>query len=253
MRARAPAFVAPSAAALVAAAFVVAILAPRPAAARMQATLEFGGGASIPLSKYIDVEGNDGRHVVENGPHGALNLALLFGNWQFRYAASWISLGRAEVRIPAGYVQDYRDVKQVVDNLPNAVTNILKVPALPDVGVKRDVDDTLAFHSFTFGYRFYFLRGRWQPYMPLEIGAAVVTSDYLTRTLYGLTLSTGVGLDVRLWEFLYAGLSVRYGFYLTETDQSIAAVGLAGGSDLFDSSVAMAHIIAASVQLQARY
>jgi len=238
---------------LLVAAFAVGFAAsPRPAAARMAATLEFGPGVSIPLTRYIDVSGDEGHHRVDNGVHAALNLSILFGNWQFRYAANWISLGTADIDIPDQFHQDYQDVQAFLGEARPVVGDIVRLPEFPAVG-KVDADSVLAFHSFTFGYRFYFLRGMWQPYVPVELGAVVVASDYLSRTIFGFAAATGIGLDVNVWGPLYLGAQVRYHFYLTETDQSVAAIGLLAQGDIFDASVAFAHVIAATVHIQARY
>lgn len=218
-------------------------LAPRPAAARMVATLEFGGGAAIPLARYIDAESPRGHNTIENGVHGALNLSILFDNWQFRYAANFVSLGVQDFSLPQS---TFEEVNRVAEQLTGA-------PLLQAREAREDLGESLVFHSLTFGYRFYFLRGRWQPYLPLEIGATIVDSDVLSRTLYGVTAASGIGLDVRIWRFLYAGLSVRYNFYLTETDQNIAGLGLVASEDIFESTVAMAHVIAITAQIQGRY
>lgn len=218
-------------------------LAPRPAAARMQATLEFGVGAAIPLTRYVDSGGPDGHNRIDNGVHAALNLAILFDNWQFRYAVSVLSLGHQDLLIPQG---TFDQINQAARDLTG--TDVLG--ARTSVG---NVDDTLTFHTLTFGYRFYLLRGTWQPYIPVEIGAAIVQSDTLTRSLYGFTLGTGVGLDVHIWKFLYAGLGVRYNFCFTETDQTIAGLGFLASENIFESAAAMAHIISITAQLQGRY
>lgn len=230
-------------------------LAPTPAAARMVATLEFGAGASIPLSRYIDAESSRGHNTVENGIHASLNLSLLFDGWQFRYAANFISLGTQDFELP----QDTFDRMNLIGEQVNRVFEAqggqppLDEPLLPARRDRGDVNDSLVFHSLTFGYRFWLLRGRWQPYIPVEIGAAIVDSDVLSRTLYGFTLASGIGLDVRIWRFLYAGLGVRYNFYLTETDQNIAGLGFLASENIFDSTVAMAHVIAVTAQIQGRY
>ena len=227
------------------------VMAPPRAEARMQATLEFGPGVSIPLTNYIDVSGKDGHNTIENSVHASLNLSLLFGNWTFRYAVNWIKLGRQDLKIPGDIFQEYEAVQTFLAG--SGLAGTFSLPNLPNASSAGDLDDTMAFHSISFGYRFYLLRGTWQPYIPLELGATIVSSDQLSRTIYGATASTGIGLDVNVWGPLYVGLAARYNFYITETDQALAVLGLVTSRNIYDSSVAMAHIISITTHLQARY
>lgn len=227
------------------------VVASSRAEARMQATLEFGPGISIPLTRYIDVSGKDGHNRIDNGVHASLNLSLLFGNWTFRYAANWITLGRQDLKIPGDIYQEYTAVQQFLAG--TQLGGQLSLPDLPNAESAGDLGSTMVFHQIEFGYRFYLLRGTWQPYIPLELGAVVVSSDQLSRTIYGATASTGIGLDVNVWEFLYVGVAARYNFCITETDQALAVIGLVTSRNIYDSSIAMAHIVSITAHLQARY
>jgi hypothetical protein len=218
--------------------------APRPAAARMQLTVEMGPGVSIPLSTYINAESPKGFNRLDNGLHAAFNLTVLFDSWSFRYQINWLGIDHSAYRLPDDSVQNLR--------LAGLLTGNDELANLAQEG-EASLDETLAFHSATFGYRFYLLRGTWQPYIPVDLGAVFVSGTPLSRTLFGATLSAGFGLDVRLWRFLYAGLSVRYQFYITELDQNAGLAGFLASKDLYSSAYAMAHILSTTAHIQARF
>jgi len=219
-------------------------LAPRPAAARMQLTVEAGPGVSIPLSRYISAESGEGFNRLDNSLHAAFNLTVLFDNWMFRYQINWLGIDHSAYRLPDDSLENLRLVGLLSgdDELAN----------LPQEG-EANLSETIAFHSVSFGYRFYLLRGRWQPYIPVDLGAVFVSGTPLSRTLFGATASTGVGLDVRFWRNLYAGLALRYQFYVTELDQNAGLAGFLASKDLYSSTYAMAHILTTTLHIQARF
>lgn len=218
------------------------LLAPSVAQGRMKLTVEFGLGSSIPLNRYVDVSGDDAMRRIDNTVHGALNLSVLFDGWTFHYSGNWVTLGRFKARLPQSYVDTY-----------NQYAWEYGAETLDSNELSGDANDDVGFHSLTFGYRFYFAHGRFQPYLPLELGAVIVESDSLTRTLFGGTASTGIGLDIRIWSFVYAGVSARYHFYVTETDGLSVGAGMMASSDLWDATVAMAHVISVTAQAQVRF
>lgn len=218
-----------------------ALMAPE-GSAKHRILVEVGPGVTIPLTRYFDVKADDSFVFVENSAHAAVNVSALFGGWTFRYAANMISLGHGERRWSTAFH----------GKLNNFLQNIGS-QGLPQES-QGELDDTVTFHSLSFGYRFYFTDTRWQPYVPLELGAVFATSEtFGERTLYGLTASTGFGLDVQLWRWLYAGVAVRYNFVMTEGLPETALVGLTSDSPQFSNAVNMAHLISVTAQLQARY
>ena len=212
------------------------------AAAQHRVLLEVGPGVAIPVTKYFNVEATDGYARAENSPNAAVGMAVLFGGWTFRYALSSIMVGHAERRFPTGFHE----------KLSNFMQNIGE-QAPPQEG-EGNIDEAVSFHSISFGYRFYLTRSRWQPYIPLELGAVFASSEMFDeKTVYGVVAGTGFGLDVQLWKWLWAGLTVRYNFVLTEGIPETAVAGLTSDKPELSAAVNMVHLIGITAQLQARY
>ena len=204
--------------------------------------LEVGGGVNVPATRYVDVETDDGYMFADNSLHGQFNAALLFGGFSFRYAANVVSVDYFEELLP----------EALHENLGTALSSLgAETPPRYQDG---RINKTLSFHTFSIGYRFYFTSSRWQPYLPLEIGAAVVSGEALEdKALYGANLGTGFGVDVQLWGPLWAGLALRYTFVITEGYPETAIIGVTSSDPSFESAIAMAHLIGVSAQLQVRY
>lgn len=204
--------------------------------------LEVGGGVNVPATRYVDVSTDDGYMFADNSLHGQFSAALLFGGFSFRYAANVTNIDYYEERLPDGL---HQQLGEVIAQLGG------EAPPQESSGT---VDQTLTFHTFDVGYRFYFTNTRWQPYLPVEFGATIVSGEALEdKALYGANVSTGVGVDVQLWGPLWAGLAVRYTFVITEGYPETAIIGVTSSDPSFESSIAMAHLIGASAQLQLRY
>jgi hypothetical protein len=204
--------------------------------------VEMGGGANIPLNRYVDLAADDGYIYAENSVHGNANIAVIFSGFTFRYAANVMNVGYYEEQIPSALHKTLNDT-----------LGGLGLESI-DAFSSGTLNQTLTFHTFCIGYRFYLTDSRWQPYIPLEVGAAVASGDALAdKALYGATLATGLGLDVQLWGPLWAGLAVRYSFVITEGYPETAILGFSSSTPSFEAAVAMEHLLGVSAQLQVRY
>lgn len=215
---------------------LVALALPSTASAEDRMAVEVGGGLGIPIGTYIDMAGTDSFHKVDNGLGGAINVALMFKGFTFRYASNWMSTSNGRLRLPDSIIQS---VQQIGVTLPKETT--------------YEPDGAIQLESAMIGYRFYLADGRFQPYIPLEVGAAFGSGGPLSRTTYGATAATGVGLDIQVWKYFWAGLAVRYEFYLTESDSDAAILGLLATQDVVESAMSLAHYISITANLQARF
>ena len=204
--------------------------------------LEFGAGPTIPVTTYFDVGVEDGFATVENSTHAALGLSLIIKGFTVRYGANFVHLGEFKREWPT----------TSLNKLNGVITSIGGNP-LPKQE-SGQVNDEIVFHSLAVGYRFYFLDGRFQPYLPLEVGMVAVGGEPLEdKTLYGATLATGVGLDIQIWKAFFVGIAARYSFVITEAIPETALVGFTSNSPSFEHSVAMAHLISVTAQAQVRF
>ena len=204
--------------------------------------VEVGGGVNIPLNRYVDIETDDGYIFAENELHGNVNVALLIGGFSIRYAANVVNIGYYEERLP----------DSILTPLNQALNNMGEESIAKDTS--GTLNETLTFHTLGLGYRFYFANGGFQPYLPIEVGAAIVSGDALgDKALYGISLGTGFGLDIHVAGFLWVGLAARYTFILTEPYPETALIGFSSEESTFEAAVAMEHLIGVTAQLQARF
>ena len=217
--------------------------AERTAVAQYHLLLEVGAGATIPVTQYFSVQSEDGYAEAENGPHAGVGVGIVIKGFQLRYAASLIKLGVGKRRWPTSSLQKLNTFFQGLGQGP-----------IPQQG-SENLDATITFHTVTVGYRFDLTKTRWQPYIPLEIGGVFAMSGdvFDDKTLYGMTVGVGFGLDVQVYKAFYLGLAVRYNFVLTESIPEVALVGLTSDTPSFESAVAMAHLISVTLQTQVRF
>ena len=220
---------------------LVCALWASPAVARSPIALELGGGAAIPIGRFIDAQSGVGHNTVENGAAGSMDVSLLLGGFTLRWSSSWITLGRQDILVSENIQKQINDFREQLGLAPIEREK------------SAELDGAAHFGALAAGYRFTILSGRWQPYVPLELGIAVVESESLSRSLYGLTAGTGLGLDVRAWDRLWVGVAVRYQVFVTEADQSMAALGLVATEDAVASSLAVLHLVTTSLHVQVRY
>ncbi|MCA9519490.1 MAG: outer membrane beta-barrel protein [Myxococcales bacterium] len=74
----------------------------------------------------------------------------------------------------------------------------------------------LQMHKILFGYRFTLYRGIVRPYIPLGLGAVIVpkNSTFQLDRAYGMDLSAGFGMEIRIVKHLYITVDARYHFNL---------------------------------------
>ncbi len=233
---------------------VVALLGvalPLPAAARSRIGLELSPGVSVPLHRFIDTRGGEGgRFVVDNTVHMALGFSLLLDAFEFRYVLNRVALTREDLVFPRSLYEDAVGLLHAGWDFDRQGE-----PADFPSHVRVNLDETLDFHALTFGYRFRLVRAeaRFQPYVPVALGAGIVTGPILRRALLGFSLNTGLGLGIRLVDVLWLGLEARYHFYLTEHDQAMGFVDFLATRALWNDKVAYMNLLSFSGSLLLRY
>lgn len=222
---------------------VVLALLAAPAAANARARLELTvePGFTIPCNKYISVKGKEGdAHMrIGNTVGFSLQTSLLLNNWEFHYGMNQVKMTDIDLVVPDSLIQA---APQGVD-VPKSVSSYL--------------GSRLTFHSVTLGYRFYVMnRAGWRLFIPNGLGAAIVSGKAVSRSLFGASANLGFGAD---WQpfasfpYFLVNATVKYNFHITETSQELAGLGVLAGGSIWNSAVAMMHLVTVNVGIAGRW
>lgn len=176
--------------------------------------VEIGPGVAIPLGDFLVSEGASVSERVDSTVGFGTQINLLLDDWELRYA--FMVLPTADVRTHIGqdFATRYNDAIQQANQVIGA-TLLEPIQAGDDVSG----GDTIVLHHVNFGYRIHFYRSDLRVYMPVGLGLALTTGpeSMLSRTLYGLSANTGIGIDYDVISWLRIGGSVRYMFTFSES------------------------------------
>lgn len=156
--------------------------------------LGVGGGATFPLSDYIQAAPNNKPYSlssVKNGPGWSFHAELLLLGMEIRYTWS---------------VFTWKEIK-------NKHGNSISTSGLP----------WLQFHTLTLGYRWYLVNSAFKLYLPIGGGATFVTFNDVKKLKgqYGATLYAGLEMEYEVVKHFRIGLGARYNFYITNQPTDI--------------------------------
>lgn len=141
-------------------------------------------------------------------------LNLLLDDWELRYAFSILPTDSVSTNVTQAFADRFnQSVNQANQTLG---ANLLEpIQAGEQVGG----GEAITLHHINFGYRIHYYRERVRVYTPIGLGLALTTGpeSMLSRTLYGLSANTGVGVDYDVLKWLRVGGSVRYMFTFSES------------------------------------
>jgi hypothetical protein len=227
----------------------LALLAASPTTALAQTQsnieIEFAPGVAIPIGDFLVSEASQASRRVDSGVGFGMALNLVLDNWEFRYALSILPTVKVEQSWGPTFVEEWNNA---FDEL--GLPDVLIEPNQADGGVKFTGDgSSISIHHVNVGYRFHVYDSDLRVFIPVGIGAAITTGseDTLSRSLYGLSAQTGVGLSYRALPWLLLGLQVRYLFTLSESTTEVAQYDAIAQSrltrDALESAFHIGHLI----------
>lgn len=176
--------------------------------------IEIGPGVAIPLGDYLVSEGSSASERVDSTVGFGTQINVLFDDWELRYAFAVLPTADVRTSISQDFANRYNE------SIQNA-NQVIGATLLEPIQAGEDVSDgeAIILHHINFGYRIHFYRSALRVYMPVGLGLALTTGpdSMLTRTLYGLSANTGIGLDYDVLSWLRVGGSVRYMFTFSES------------------------------------
>lgn len=192
-------------------------LQPKQSDARAELEVEFVPGLAIPLVNFLVTDGPTFSEEADSGVGFGGQLHILLDDWEFGYSVSVLPTNTVTTTVDEEFSKLYNEASaDAAEALGQDLLGTL------DAGTTRRSGSDVAavtIHHVQVGYRFYPFRERIRTYIPLSIGLALVTSDnsMVSRTLYGLGASTGIGIDYDFLPWLRVGGTVRYFFTFSES------------------------------------
>ena len=181
--------------------------------------VEFGPGVAIPIGDFLVTEGSNFSEHVDSTVGFGGQLNLLLDDWEFRYAFSILPTNEVRTSISPAFKQKYNQTAQTINQSFGGI-EVLPLEPNPNVPTENVASgEAITIHHINGGYRFYYYRQALAVYTPLGLGLALTTGPdtMLSRTLYGLSANTGVGVDYRVLKWLRVGGSIRYLFTISES------------------------------------
>lgn len=205
-------------------------------------TLEGGLGIAVPLNTFFDLHDKSGNPVftAKTRPGPSLAISLLLNDVELRWGMNAYRI--VDVQSSLSYTEEIDAVVSALEKAGGcdlldceAIQNTLQAPS----------DGFIFVNSLTAGYRFYFHRGDWHPYIPVGLGSVIAAGDNaaIEKFLFGFGAQTGFGIDNKITDRWSWFASLRYHISLIETPTRIAASGVTVGQDGFESSTALFHAI----------
>lgn len=202
-------------------------------------TLEFGPGVAIPLGDYLVTEGTSFGQRVDSTVGFGAQLNLLLDDWELRYAFSILPTSQVTTNVTQQFADRFnQSVNQANQSLGGA--NLL-TPI--QAGETASGGDAITLHHVNFGYRIHYYRERVRVYTPIGIGLALTTGpeSMLSRTLYGLSANTGIGVDYDILKWLRIGGSVRYMFTFSESLGDLTLANVVANFGFSESDLSTAY------------